>query len=160
VTEANGSGGRWLDVGKLHTRGVGVGVDEDGSNPPYYSGATRGTAGFTTAAATPASTRGGGFRRHGAVGGGGGDLMEVSTGRSCVVGIDEDRAIPLHHSGVTGGAAGFTTAAATQLSARSGGFGCHGAVGGGGGDFVEVLTRRSVAVGIDEDGAASLHHLG
>ena len=58
------------------------------------------------------------------------------TGLSGASGIDGDGAGPPHHLGATGGATGFTTGGVTPVSARGGGFGLHGAVGGGGDEFL------------------------
>jgi len=97
-----------------------VEFDGGGADPPHHSGATKGAASLKTGAATHASARGCGLVRHWAVCGGGGYSVEVSNGRP------GDGAGPQHHSGATGGAAGFRAGATTHALARGGGFIRHG----------------------------------
>jgi len=118
-----------------------VEINGDGTDPQHHSEVTGGDAGFITGAATHVSARGGGFRDHEAVVGDDGDSMEVLTRHSGAVQINGDGAGPPYHSGVTKGAAGFTTGGVTPGLERGGG-----------------LSRHEIVVGIDRSSASSSGH--
>ena len=85
---------------------------------------TGGAASLSSDAVVLGSTRGAGAGRHGAFGGGDG-IFKYLVGCSGAIRVDVGETGHPLHSGVTGGADGSSTGAASLVSARGGG-GHHG----------------------------------
>ena len=100
------------------------GAEKKGGGRSHHSVTTGGAAGFSSGTAIPGSTRDGGLSRHGAFGGGDG-IFKYLVGCSGAIRVDVGETGHPLHSGVTGGADGSSTGAASLVSARGGG-GHHG----------------------------------